>query len=442
MGCNCSNQRHLSEEYELLPEFEASMSSCPSPQPKPDELEKVQNAISKGERNENVLSDMIFFDRHPELNKKPLYTGQQCFNFLSKEWLDMRNQIIRPALANKTPRNIEGNKISKKCYGLTNFDTGSSSIYKSSHLEAINKIVSDIIKSQNTLNPITRVIATGYADPRGSSESNFKLGLRRANAVIAKIRDQLTKKQPSLSSKISYKSMSLGESKQVPGGNNFNRRVEVCFNTSSQTTPIKGLSLLREKIVKNAKDQWYNVWKKGTRVETETGMDRIIQLYWEQGIGNSIPITMPWNELKWSAAFVSWVIRKSFGGTEFKYSEFHSEYTCVAKTMNTKFKAFPGNSVKPEVGDIIVSNLCEGATFENICDKNKDEQWQSTHGDIVVNVDVKNDMIEVIGGNTYNEDSPGCITSYGSITVGRRYKQLNRDGYLRDPQWIAIIKPD
>jgi hypothetical protein len=59
---------------------------------------KVQNLIANGNRNENALTDMIFFNRHPELGKKPLHKSMPNFEDLSKEWLSIRNNIVRPIL--------------------------------------------------------------------------------------------------------------------------------------------------------------------------------------------------------------------------------------------------------------------------------------------------------------------------------------------------------
>ncbi|MBC7888371.1 MAG: hypothetical protein H7Z13_10825 [Ferruginibacter sp.] len=67
--------------------------------PKPQtETQLVKNAIANGERNENVLSDGVFFKRHPELGGRPLTASMPNFGALSKEWISIRNSIVRPAL--------------------------------------------------------------------------------------------------------------------------------------------------------------------------------------------------------------------------------------------------------------------------------------------------------------------------------------------------------
>ncbi len=62
------------------------------------ETQLVKNAIASGERNENTLTDLIFFKHHPELGGKPLTTSMPNFTTLSKEWINMRDTIVRPAL--------------------------------------------------------------------------------------------------------------------------------------------------------------------------------------------------------------------------------------------------------------------------------------------------------------------------------------------------------
>jgi hypothetical protein len=75
------------------------------------ETQLVKNAIAKGEQNENALTDMLFFKRHPELGDKPLYTSQPNFSSLSSEWLSIRNNIVRPALQMPTASPVITNPV-------------------------------------------------------------------------------------------------------------------------------------------------------------------------------------------------------------------------------------------------------------------------------------------------------------------------------------------
>jgi hypothetical protein len=80
-------------EYELLPEFETYTTTGSS------ETATVQAAIARGERNENTLTDLVFYARHPELNRKPLSASMPGFSTLSGEWIRIRDTMVRPALS-------------------------------------------------------------------------------------------------------------------------------------------------------------------------------------------------------------------------------------------------------------------------------------------------------------------------------------------------------
>ncbi len=58
----------------------------------------VQAAIAAGNRNENRLSDLIFFRRHPERNGRLIQRSEPNFRALSQEWLRIRDQLVRPEL--------------------------------------------------------------------------------------------------------------------------------------------------------------------------------------------------------------------------------------------------------------------------------------------------------------------------------------------------------
>lgn len=58
----------------------------------------VKLAIRYGQRDENQLTNMVFFARHPERNGRSLSATEPNFQQLSREWLDIRDRIVRPAL--------------------------------------------------------------------------------------------------------------------------------------------------------------------------------------------------------------------------------------------------------------------------------------------------------------------------------------------------------
>ncbi|MEQ9097129.1 MAG: M15 family metallopeptidase [Phycisphaerales bacterium] len=66
----------------------------------------VAAEIRKGNRNENTLTNRIFFARHPGRRGKLLSRSEPQYAALSAEWLSIRNDIVRPALMkqNRTTR--------------------------------------------------------------------------------------------------------------------------------------------------------------------------------------------------------------------------------------------------------------------------------------------------------------------------------------------------
>ena len=55
----------------------------------------IQEAVQRGIRDENQLTDMVFYTRHPERRGQPLRSQEKD---LIKEWLDIRDGLVRPAL--------------------------------------------------------------------------------------------------------------------------------------------------------------------------------------------------------------------------------------------------------------------------------------------------------------------------------------------------------
>lgn len=62
----------------------------------PNAATTLTQAIASGIHNENRLTDLLFFARHPERNQQPL--DPQHETALVQEWLTIRNHEVRPAL--------------------------------------------------------------------------------------------------------------------------------------------------------------------------------------------------------------------------------------------------------------------------------------------------------------------------------------------------------
>jgi hypothetical protein len=61
----------------------------------PDDSTAIHQAIANGTRDENQLTDAIFNARHPERRGQHLQVNERQ---LIREWLDIRDNIVRPAL--------------------------------------------------------------------------------------------------------------------------------------------------------------------------------------------------------------------------------------------------------------------------------------------------------------------------------------------------------
>ena len=69
--------------------------------PATNDKARLSAAYAQGTANENDLSNMLFYVRHPELTGKKLTSDMPNFSSLSQEWLKIRDTIVRPFLDEK-----------------------------------------------------------------------------------------------------------------------------------------------------------------------------------------------------------------------------------------------------------------------------------------------------------------------------------------------------
>ncbi len=177
----------------------------------------------------------------------------------------------------------------------------------------------------------------------------------------------------------------------------------------------------RKDLVKIAEDE-HKHWDSGRLKETATGMYDRLKSYWSN-IGWGEHKWTP-SSVAWSAAFISYVMKKANAGSNFKYSASHSKYIRDAvknrkENNSNPFKAYKLNEKKVEVGDLVCYSRQSGVNYDTT-------NSYKSHCDIVVNVD--NNQAEVIGGNVGH-------------TVGKKTVQL-KDGKVADNKndWFTIIK--
>jgi hypothetical protein len=134
----------------------------------------------------------------------------------------------------------------------------------------------------------------------------------------------------------------------------------------------------------------------GGHKEGEEGFYQRVGQYWLEGT-NTRNIDGRDHDFPWSAAFISWVMKSSGAGDNFRYSTQHSVYISQAirdhlNNNNVGFWGWRVNEHKPVVGDLACWAREAGVDFEHQKGGN-----YAGHCDIIVEVDA--DEIFVIGGN-------------------------------------------
>lgn len=199
---------------------------------------------------------------------------------------------------------------------------------------------------------------------------------------------------------------------------------------AAAAAPPASLHQLRNNIVRVALQE-HARWNQPVPLKERDPRVRDILLdYWRSGAGVPInPQSLASVEFQerhpWSAAFVSWVMRRAGAGPAFAYSDAHANYILAARQNrlsggSNPFRAFRVREVRPAVGDLVCkSRDGSGATYDNL------RPGMKTHCDIVVGVGPRS--VTVIGGNV--EDS-----------VTRRTVPLTATGHLAPPEYFAVIK--
>ncbi len=68
----------------------------------------VKLAMVRGLRDENVLTNLIFDGRHPDRKGRKLLPSEPGFAELSREWIEIRDSLVRPALGTPGPKATAG----------------------------------------------------------------------------------------------------------------------------------------------------------------------------------------------------------------------------------------------------------------------------------------------------------------------------------------------
>ena len=148
--------------------------------------------------------------------------------------------------------------------------------------------------------------------------------------------------------------------------------------------------------------------------EAEPGFRERIGRYWTEGVDR--PGLDGASDAPWSAAFMSWVMKKAGAGSRFRYSSQHSIFISqgildgLARREDAGFWGRQLNERKPAPGDLVCWARQAGIDFDH--QNNGDYKG---HSDLVVQVD--SDRVWVVGGNVGNSVTrrPLAISSAGFL---------------------------
>lgn len=153
----------------------------------------------------------------------------------------------------------------------------------------------------------------------------------------------------------------------------------------------------------------------------------------------------------WSAAFISFVVRKAGAGDTFEYAQAHQTYIRQAilaaedGTAGTAYLARRVDKRAPQVGDLLAKGResAKNFTYDKALAKARmkkaDDQAYSSHCDVVTKVDRAAKTVTTIGGNlgdsvmekVWKTDASGKLLPY---------KEKNSAGVLTEFPWIAVLE--
>ncbi len=190
-----------------------------------------------------------------------------------------------------------------------------------------------------------------------------------------------------------------------------------------------------EALLRAALDEWLR-FEKGRADEKADPYYRYVREMWaaigEPYDGRSL--YPDGKEVPWSAAFVSWVVRKAGPAyADFQFASSHSVFVnnaIKARVIGRTDKPFWGyriDEAKPEIGDIIQRNRGTGSFTYSYAENHTN---YTSHSDFVV--EVKPDVVRVLGGNISN-----TVSMRGDLQEYR----LDANGFIAGSQRvIALLK--
>jgi N-acetylmuramoyl-L-alanine amidase len=143
----------------------------------------IKLAIMFGNRNENSLTDMVFYSRHPEVSGRRIAPHETQ---LIREWAFIQSQLVRPALgAGKTSTSQGGSVLEKNCQHVGCTEGGTPAQRIAALIPLLNRYRGDIpleflvgwlmVESGGCNSVVTHLCERGYFQihPEESADHNF-----------------------------------------------------------------------------------------------------------------------------------------------------------------------------------------------------------------------------------------------------------------------------
>jgi phage replication-related protein YjqB (UPF0714/DUF867 family) len=197
--------------------------------------------------------------------------------------------------------------------------------------------------------------------------------------------------------------------------------IEMVSDLNTKTTNFQ------QKVKEIAEQEW-RFFCQGQKKEDEYGYYQRVGQYWREGVGIGDRDGRD-TQHRWSAAFISWVMKKAGAGNRFKYSSMHFDYIRDAiekrNDPNSPFKGYRLNEYVPKVGDLVCFSSGKDPGKINY---DTTKRYRS-HCDIVVSI--RAGAIDVIGGNVQK-------------SVFKKPCRIDSQGYLilddDTPPWFVVIQ--
>lgn len=185
----------------------------------------------------------------------------------------------------------------------------------------------------------------------------------------------------------------------------------------------RGISRVAQKAISIAQSE-YEEWNKDgkKRKESDSSMYDNIKDYWQEGAETFWSKSKMINEA-WSAAFISYVMKRAGAGINFKYSPSHSVYIRDAiknKKEGNKnpFKGYRPEEKKVEKGDLVCYARQKGVDYDTT-------SRYASHCDLIV--DIKDGNAIGVGGNVSN-------------SVSKTDYEIDKEGKIKGDNVFVVIK--